>query len=66
MRCAVVEISTYVVQNVVVAEPSDPAPDACELIGIADDEACAIGYLYDPITKTFSPPVALSDVVPDA
>ena len=63
MRCAVVEISTYLVQNVVIADPSDPAPEGCWLIGISDDDACASGYTYNPATGTFSPP---ADMVLDA
>jgi hypothetical protein len=56
MRCAVIDVLSNVVLNVIVADPADPAPDGSFLIGMADDVACGIGYIYDPATGTFTSP----------
>jgi hypothetical protein len=55
MKCAVVNIESNIVQNVIVASPTDPAPDGCMLVELSEDTLCDIGYTYDPATGTFSP-----------
>jgi len=47
MNCAVVNDSTMVVENIIVAEPTDPAPLGCFLVGLADGQVCDIGWVYD-------------------
>jgi hypothetical protein len=47
MRCAVVLIATGEVINIIVAEPTDPAPDDCELIALPDDSPADIGWYWD-------------------
>jgi hypothetical protein len=56
MGCAVVQDVTNIVVNMIVADPSDPPPEGCFLVDITD-KACDIGWIYDPVTQTFSPPV---------
>lgn len=56
MRAAVVDLSTYIVVNIIIADASkDPPPDGCMLIDVTD-VYCSIGWIYDPQTGTFSPP----------
>lgn len=47
MQCAVVLIATGEVINVIVAEPTDPAPDNCELIAIPEGQPVSIGWYWD-------------------
>lgn len=57
MRCALVNQSTNIVENVIVADPSvDPSPNGYVIIGIPDDSLVCIGWLYDPATGQFSQP----------
>ena len=59
MIAAVVQLSDLVVINIIMADANvDPAPDGCELIDITNGPACAIGWVYDPATGTFSDPGA--------
>jgi hypothetical protein len=57
MRCALVETSNNIVQNIIIADPAtDPAPDGTVIIGIPDDSPVWIGWIYDPATGTFTNP----------
>ena len=56
MQCAVVQDSDNVVVNIIVADPTDPAPIGCFLVGLADGQYCGIGWIYDPGTGTFIDP----------
>lgn len=57
MRCALVNQSTNIVENIIVADPSvDPPPSGYVIIGIPDDSPVCIGWLYDPATGQFSDP----------
>lgn len=57
MRCALVNQSTNIVENVIVADPSvDPSPSGYVIIGIPDDSPVCIGWLYDPATEQFTNP----------
>jgi hypothetical protein len=48
MRCAVVEISSGLVTNLIIADPAvDPAPDGSLLIGLPDDSPVSIGWIWD-------------------
>jgi len=52
-----VDANTLIVVNVIVADPAvDPAPPGYLLIGLQPGQDCQAGYIYDPVTGTFSPP----------
>jgi hypothetical protein len=56
MRCAVCELSTGLVTNIIVADPNvDPAPEGMQLIEIADGQSCDIGWTWDG--TQFNPPL---------
>ena len=55
-RCAVVQNSDNLVVNIIIADPTDPAPVDCFLVGIDDKPYVDIGWYYDPSTGTFYPP----------
>jgi hypothetical protein len=57
MRSALIDSSTNVVINVIVADPAvDPAPEGYFLINLPEDSMVAIGWVYDPATGLFSNP----------
>lgn len=57
MKAAVVEDVTNIVVNIIIADAhKDPAPDGCFLIDCTDIP-CDIGWIYDPATGAFNPPV---------
>lgn len=57
MRCALVDASTNIVDNVIMADPSvDPAPAGYILVGLPDDSPVTNGWIYDPATGTFTDP----------
>lgn len=60
MRAAVVDRSTNIVVNVIMADAStDLPPDGCVLVDV-DHLACEIGWVYDPVLIDFrnpNPPV---------
>ena len=59
MIAAVVQLSDLVVINIIMADAhTDPAPEGCELVDITSGPTCAIGWVYDPATGTFSDPSA--------
>ena len=59
MRCALVDLSTNHVVNLIIASPdTDPAPDGHVIVGLPDESAVAIGWLYDPFTGLFTDPNA--------
>lgn len=48
MRAALVNSSTNLVDNVIVADPAvDPAPEGFLLVAIPDDSPVSIGWTYD-------------------
>lgn len=58
MRCAVVN-GNNVIENIIMAEPTDPAPHGCVLIGITD--FCDIGWIWNGSTFINpNPPVVQS------
>lgn len=59
MRCAMVNNSSGIVENVIVADPKvDPAPAGYTLVSLPDDSPVSIGWTYDgssftePVTAT--------------
>lgn len=56
MRAAVVDLSTNIVVNIIIADASkDPAPIGCILVDVTNTQ-CDIGWIYDPQTGTFTNP----------
>lgn len=45
--CAVCRLSDGLVMNTIIALPSDPAPDDCQLVEIMTGQACNIGWTWD-------------------
>lgn len=57
MRCALVNQTTNIVENIIVADPTvDPAPSGYIIIVIPDDSPIYIGWVYNPATGEFTPP----------
>ena len=65
MRCAVINATGDVV-NIIMAEPTDLAPQGCVLVGVDDGVFCDIGWSWDgsnfvdpnsPVTQTSTEPV---------
>lgn len=46
MRCAVIDTNGIVV-NIIMAEPTDLAPNECLLVGIEENIFCDIGWFWD-------------------
>ena len=44
--CAVCRLSDGLVINIIVASPSDPAPDGCQLVEIMAGQVCDMGWYY--------------------
>ena len=53
--CAVVQLVDSVVVNTIVAEPTDLAPDGCQLVEIGADTLYDIGWTWDG-TSFVAPP----------
>lgn len=57
-RCAVCQLSDGLVVNVIIAAPSDPAQDGCQLIEVMNEQPCDIGWYW---TGTeFTPPAVVA------
>lgn len=56
-NCAVVDLTTGRVTNVIVATASDSAPDGSVLISVTDDQPVSIGWTF-AIGQGFVPPPA--------
>lgn len=55
MRCAVIDIATNIVVNMIVADAAvHAAPDGCLLVNT--DAPCDIGWIYDPVLGDFTNP----------
>tara|TARA_R110000868_G_scaffold19150_5_gene82792 strand:+ start:4405 stop:4599 length:195 start_codon:yes stop_codon:yes gene_type:complete len=55
MRCAVVNLQTNIVMNVIVADAAvDPAPGGCFLVNT--EGSCNIGWVYDDVMNDFVDP----------
>jgi hypothetical protein len=60
MNSALVNITTNIVENIIVAEPVTPCPfDGYIMVGLADGQACDIGWIYNPADGTFSNPTGV-------
>jgi hypothetical protein len=46
-RCAVVETATGLVVNIIIALPSDPAPNGCHLVEVMNGQPCDMGWLFE-------------------
>jgi len=55
-RCAVCQLSDGLIINIIIALPSDPAPEECQLIEVMADQLCGIGWYWDG--KLFIPAVS--------
>jgi hypothetical protein len=44
--CAVCRLSDGLVLNIIIANPSDPAPNNCQLVEIMTGQMCDIGWYY--------------------
>lgn len=53
-RSAVVRMEDNVVVNIIVAPPTEPAPEGCFLVDISDGRFCDIGWTWDG-TKFYNP-----------
>ena len=57
MNSAIVDINTNIVENIIVAEPVDPCPfEGFFMVGLAPNQPCNIGWVYDQPSNTFNPP----------
>ena len=56
MRCALVNLSTSLVVNLIIADPAtDPAPSGHIIIALPDDSPVSIGWSYSD--GEFTPPL---------
>lgn len=46
-NCAVVQLSDSVVVNIIVAQPTDLAPDGTQLILVPEGVYCDMGWVWD-------------------
>lgn len=46
-KCAVCRLEDGLVVNVIVASPSDLAPEGCQLIEVTEGQLCDIGWTWD-------------------
>ena len=59
MKAAVVQLSDFVVLNIISADANvDPPYPGCELIDITNGPECNLGWIYNPTANTFFDPVA--------
>jgi hypothetical protein len=47
------------VANIIVAAPSDPAQDGCQLVEIMNDQPCDIGWYWTG--TAFTPPIVSAE-----
>ena len=56
-RCAMINSTTNIVETVIIADPAiDPAPDGYILVALPADSPAWVGWIYDPVTQTFTDP----------
>lgn len=46
-RCAVCQLTDGLVVNIIMADPSDPPQEGCQLIEIMNGQPCDIGWYWD-------------------
>lgn len=61
-NCAVVQVSDGLVINKIVSEPTDLAPDGCQLI-LIDEVVCDIGWVWNGVEFTNPNPSTSEEVV---
>lgn len=49
-RCAVCRLDDGLVVNIIIAHPSELAPDGCQLVEIMNEQFCNTGWYYDNLT----------------
>lgn len=60
MRCALINLKTNTVENVIMADPeTDTVPKNFLLVSLSDDSPVFIEWFYNPITESFSEPIVL-------
>jgi hypothetical protein len=52
IKCAVCQLSDGLVINIIIASPSDLAPDDCQLIEVMSGQDCDIGWYWNGIQFT--------------
>lgn len=56
MRCALIDLSTNLVVNLIIADPAiDPAPNGYLIVGLPDDSLVDMGWTYN--NGEFTPPL---------
>lgn len=66
MRCAVIELSTNTVVNIIMADPlTDHPTDGCSLVGLGAEFPCDIGWIYEANASVFINPNPVPDPIPD-
>lgn len=55
-RCAVCQISDGLVVNLIMASPSDLAPEGCQLVELMNGQMCDIGWIWDGEFTFTAPP----------
>ncbi len=58
-RCAVCQLINGEVINIIIAVPSDSAPDDCQLVEVMNEQPCDIGWYWTG--AEFIPPVVSGD-----
>ena len=61
-NCAVCQLTDGLVVNIIVAVPTDPAQEGCELVEVMSDQPCGIGWYWDGVN--FNPPV-VDEFIPE-
>lgn len=59
--CAVCRLDDGLVINLIVASPSDPAQEGCQLIEVTSDMDCEIGWTWNGSIFVPPAPVGASD-----
>lgn len=58
MRCALVDLNTNIVVNLIIADPeADPAPVGYLIVGLLEGSQVEIGWSYNSATGEFTPPL---------
>lgn len=61
-RCAVCQLEDGLVINIIIAVPSDLAPDGCQLVEVMNEQQCNIGWYYDGMNFIDPNPPEESDI----
>lgn len=61
-RCAVCQLADGLVINIIIAVPSDLAPDGCQLVEVMNEQQCNIGWYYNGMNFIDPNPPEESDI----